>query len=281
MSQNQPIAKAHLLLASRAANSMLGPLRSCGYDVVVADISRPSSAHVRVLLESVDIVLFDVNASNREVLAIVHDLSAAIGMVDVAPQLLCFSTAHRNAQFVLAIEKSGARYARISDAALLVEAIELLLANMEGLRRNGPCFHILHRFARGGCAPGEECAAAVLLPRAPHPQLRLALSERCVFNVLASHRRVAFDARQIVATLTGDWRYRDYGANAGVVQRIKVRVPAVRVCIDRIRRAIGLKAAEAHLRIDPYDVVESLPTVGSNRVLYRLNAEVLVIHSAD
>jgi hypothetical protein len=254
-----------------------------GYDVVVTDVSCPSLEHIRGLLQSVEIVLVDLTTANQEILATIYDLNAAIAMCDVAPRLLCFSTAHRNAQIVLDIEKCGARYARVSDPPTLVEAIELLLADMDDLRRNRPCFHILHRFAHENrCSEGEE-VSAVLFPRsATDPQLRLALSERLVFNFLAQHHRLAYDARQISAALSGAWFYRDHAANSGVRQRAKIRVPAVKVVVGRIRSAMALKFAEANLQINPLDVLQSLLSAGSgNRVLYKLNADVQFYHSKD
>lgn len=260
---------------------MLDPIRSHGYDVVVADLSRPSAAHVRVLLQSVEVVLIDVSMATREILATIHDLSASIGVCDVAPRLLCFSSAHRNSQFVLAIEKCGVRYVRISDSAMLLEAIDLLRTEMDELRRNGPCFHILHRFAGKICAPGEEISA-VLFPRATaRPQLPLALSERLVFDFLAQHRGVAFDSRQIASGLRGGWFYRDHAANSGVLQVVKVRVPAVKVIVQRIREAMATVFEEARVKIDPLNVLQSWPAAGSNRVLYKLAAEIKFRHSAD
>ena len=97
------------------------------------------------------------------------------------------------------------------------------------------------------------------------------------------HRRVALDARQIAAGLSAEWFYREHGGNTGVLQVVKVRIPTVKVIIGRIRDAMIPKFAEAHDRIDPFDVIMSVPVVGSNRVLYKLNPNVTVqvIHSAE
>ena len=278
--------EAHILSNLIAIDAMSEPLRSRGYHLIDADLSRPTAAHVRVLLQAVDIVLLDVALADANTLAQIREVSAAIGLCDVKPRILCFSTLHCNARFVSDVEKCGARYARVSDAGTLVESIELLLFEMDRLRRSGPLVHILHRFAQGtrsdhftcGCAPGEE-VAAVLLPQANQPQLPLSLTERCIVDILASHRRVALDAAQIVGVLTAEWFYRDHACNSGVPQRIKVRVPTVKVSIGRIRAAVAVKLAEAHLEINAYDVVESVPVVGSNRVLYKLNADAVVIHT--
>jgi hypothetical protein len=260
---------------------MLEPLQSHGYNTIIAELSRPSAADIRATLQTVEAVLVDVTAASPALLTMIHDLSAVIGFCDVAPRLLCFSTTHRNSRFARDLEKCGARYERIGNSGMLCEAIDRLLADVDELRRNGPSFLVLHRFANGACAAGEEISA-VLCPWAdPNPQLPLALSERCVFNLLASYRRVALDARQIAATLDGEWFYRDHAANSGAVQRVKVRAPAVKVLIGRIRDAMRLKFAEAHLQLDPFDVLQSVPTIGSNRVLYRLRADVRFIHSAD
>ena len=270
-------ANARILLDSHLP-AVLEPLRSHGHHVFVADLAHPSATHVRELLQSVEIVLMDVTAASRSILGTLHSLSGVIGQCDVGPRLLCFSAAHRNEQFIQAIQRCGARYVRVGDAAMLLEAIALLLADMEELRRNGPSLHIIHRFARGICAPGETVDAC-LLAGAPDPQLHLALSERLTLDYLSRHRRIGLDARQIAAGLNGEWFYRDHGVNSGVRQSTRVRTPAVKVIIGRIRDALAFKSAEAHLGIDPFDVIQSLPAAGSNRVLYKLRADCRIIHS--
>jgi hypothetical protein len=272
---------SRILLAS-GIDAMLDPIHSRGHEVIVEDISRSSTARLHMFVSSVDIVLLNVTASSRDIMAMIRDLMAVIGACDVAPRVLCFSAAHRNSDFVRAIQKYGAGYVRVSDSAMLLEAIDLLLADMDELRRNGPCFHMLHRFSHGACGPGEE-AAAVLYPCAGELfQLPLALSGRLVFNFLAEHPRIAFDSKQIASGLRGGWFYRDHAANSGVRQLVKVRVPAVKVIIQRSREAMSVAFEHAHVRIDPFDVLQSLPAAGSgNRILYKLKAEVIFRHSID
>ena len=168
-----PIAMTRILLGSSGANAMLEPLQLYGHDVVVADFTRLAAAQVRALLQSFEVVLIDVTLASRAILATIHDLSAVIGTCDVAPRLLCFSTARHNSQFVLDVEKCGAKYARIADPPMLFEAIDLLLADIEELRRNGLYLEVLHGFARGGCAPGETVKAWLYPRAAKDPQLQL------------------------------------------------------------------------------------------------------------
>ena len=176
MTSYQLLTKSRIRLGSGGANRMLEPLRLYGHETILTDLSRPATVQARLLLQSVDIVLMDVTQASRAILATVHDLAAAIGICDVAPRLLCFSTAHRNPQFVLDVERCGARYVRVADLPMLVDAIDVVLAGIEGLRRNGPYFEVRHRFSRGCCAPGE-LVEAWYYPRATQdPQLHLGAS---------------------------------------------------------------------------------------------------------
>jgi hypothetical protein len=118
---------------------------------------------VRNLLTTVDIVLLDLTTKSQDVLAAIGDLNSAIGICHVRPRLLCFSTVPRSPQFVLGAEKHGARYTRVANILMLVEAIELLVAEMTELERNGPSFQIVHRYSQGTCAPGEEVSGASFL----------------------------------------------------------------------------------------------------------------------
>ncbi len=281
MNSHRP-GRTRILLASSGTEAMLEPMRSYGHDIVVADLSRPSTVQVRLLLQSVEIVLVDVSLASRAVLTTIHDLAAVIEMCDVPPRLLCFATAHRNGQFALAIENCGARYARVADPPMLLEAIDVLLADIEDIRKNRPSYLILHSFALdGGCREGES-VEAVLFPRdIADPQLRLALTERLTFDFLAQHPRLSFDARQIAAALNALPFYCEHGANAGVLQRVKVRVPAIKVIVGRIRHAMTIKFNEAHLQIDPFEVLKSFRAAGTNRVLYKLHADCRVIHSVE
>ncbi len=248
-------------------------LKAAGYTSVWASISHPISPHVRALLSSVDLVLLNVSLSNSDILSTIHELDAAIGICSVRPRLLCFSTSYRRPDFVLRIERSGARYLRVDGPAMLLEGIEILLAEMSELQRKGPCFQIVHRFSQGSCAPGEEVSAILLGHSGNYFQLPLALPQRLVFDFLAQ-RRIALDSLQIVSGLSGAWFYRDHAENSGQRQFKKIRRQTVKVLVQRIREAMSCSFAKAALRFDPSDVLRSCPAVGSKRVLYKLHADV-------
>jgi len=269
-------AKPELLMCGTTGGSdaMLEPIRAHGYGVMAAPVSCPVSTPVRALLSGVDIVLLDVTMSSRDVLNTIDALTASLGICSVRPRLLCFSTAHRNPHFVMAIEKCGVRYVRVASPSILLEAIDLLLAEMNELQRNGPCFQIIHRFSQGSCAPGEEVSAALLVHHGEFLQVPLAVVERLVFDFLAQHRRIALDSLQIVSGLSGDWFYRDHAVNSGHKQVKRIRRATVKVLVQRIREAMASTFAKVGLRFDPRDVLRSCPAEGTNRVLYRLHAGV-------
>jgi hypothetical protein len=157
---------------------------------------------------------------------------------------------------------------------MLLEAVDLLLSEMNNFERNGPCFQIIHRFSQGSCAPGEEISTILLAYNSNLYQLPLALSQRFVFDFLAQHRRIGMDSSQIVSGLSSDWFYRDHAANSGHRQLKKIRRPTVKVLVQRIREAMESAFAEAKVKVDPYEVLCSCLAEGSKRVLYKLHADV-------
>jgi len=257
------------------AGPLLEAVQAQGHRVVCHNIPHTISKDVRCLLSSSDIVLIDVTSASSEILKTIEQLHAANAELNVGPRLLCFSTAHRNPHFVIAVKKWGAHYARVDGMGMLCEAINLLCAETKELERKGPCFEILHRFSQGSCAPGEEIAGVFLINNDETAlQLPLGLAQRFVIEFLAQHRRIALDAQQILSGLSGDWFYRDHAANSGHRQMKKIRRPAVKVIVQRIREAMATVFTRAHLRLDPYDVLRSYPVEGSKRVLYKLIADV-------
>ena len=267
--------KARMLLYREAdgRDSIQEVIRSNGYHVVVRNeiIQTPNELKS---LPGVDIVLVDITSSSHKVLATVQALNAAIGICRVRPRLLCFSRAYRSPKFVLPIEKCGARYVRVESLSTLVEAIDLLLAEMNELDRNGPTFRIVHRFSQGSCAPGEEVSAVLLVHNGDFRQLPLAVVERLVFELLAQRRRIALDSLQIVSAMSGDWFFREHAANSGHKQIKRLRRATVKVIIQRIRDAMATTFGKANLCFDSHDVLRSCLAEGTNRVLYRLQADV-------
>jgi hypothetical protein len=252
----------------------LWTLRSHGFATIPADTSLPLSAHLRSLIATLDLVLIDLTPETQNDLKLVQQISAAIGPSSLRPRILCFSWVQRNSHFILEVEKCGARYTRITSPEILLEAINLLRADMANLERTGPVFNIIHGFSRGNsCLPGEEISAVFLAHSGSFFQLPLGLSQRFVFDFLAQ-RRASVDSLQIVSGLAGDWFYREHAANSGQCQTKKIRRPTVKVVIQRIRQAMELTFSTAQLRIDPFDVLRSCEAQDSKRVLYRLQADV-------
>jgi hypothetical protein len=244
-----------------------------GYAVEVVTIARPISARMRVLLSTVDVVLLDLTTSSRDVLNTIHELTAVIGIGRLRPRLLCFSFMPRNPEFVLRVQNFGARFVRVASPEMLLEATELLMAEVDDLERKGPRFQIIHRFSPGLCTPGEEVSAVLLSQGEDFLQLRLGLAERLLFDFLAQ-RRIGVDSLQIVSGLSGDWFYREHATNSGHRQVKKIRRPAVKVLTQRIRDAMASSFEEARVGFDPYNILRSCPAQDSKRVLYRLCADV-------
>jgi hypothetical protein len=269
------------LMPRRQPDGLVEKLRSSGYVTIPADLSLPISTHVRAILQSADLVLLDLTRATHNDLKLVERVSAVIEPCSLRPRLLCFSWAQRNPHFILCIEKCGARYIRIASPEILLEAIDLLLTEMNDLERNGPSFEIIHRFSRGSCCvPGEEISTVLLAHEGYFFQLPLGLAQRFVFDFLAQ-RRLAVDSLQIVSGLAGDWFYREHAANSGQRQVQKIRRATVKVLIQRIREAMAATFAKANLKCDPCDVLRSCPAEGSKRVLYTLRGTVRWRHIAD
>ncbi len=269
-------AKPRLLMCETTGvlDALLGTIGSHGYGVAVAKVSRTVSVPMRTFLSGVDIVLLDVTLSGGDVLDTIEALNTSVGICSVRPRLLCFSTAHRNPNFVMALEKCGARYVRVSSPLILLEAIDQLLFEMNELERNGPSFKIVHRYSQGSCAPGEEVFAVLLADYGEFRQLPLAVAERLIFDFLAKHKRIGLDSLQIVSGLTGDWFYKEHALNSGHRQAKKIRRATVKVLIQRIRQAMASTFYQAHMRFNSWDVLRSCPVEGTNRVLYRLQADI-------
>ncbi len=272
----EPISKPRLLICQPGAGASpwFEILGNQGYAVKEVPLLRPLSSHVRSLLSSVDIALLDLTTSSHDVLNTIYELNTAIGICNASPRLLAFSSAHRNPQFVLKVEKAGARYVRVAGSELLLDAIEALFAEMGDLESNGPSFEIVHRFARGNCClPGEEISAVVLPHAGKFFQLPLGLAQRFVFDLLAQ-RHVAVDSLQIVSALASDRFFVEHAANSGQRQAKKIRRATVKVLIQRTRESLAATFAQARLKFDPSDVLRSCHAEGSKRVLYKLRASV-------
>jgi hypothetical protein len=164
---------------------------------------------------------------------------------------------------------------------LVLEKLDLLLAELTELRSRGPHFRIVHRFRLPGtpCGPGEEIAAAYLVHRDREYWIRLSFALRILFDYLARHSRLPQSAAQIEAGIRADGFYSQQAATVMRNERITRGISRsyVRVYIERLRLALEKTFAEAGLLIDPGDVVRSEETV-MNEVGYRLKASLEWVH---
>jgi hypothetical protein len=254
-------------------------IRSAGYAPVQCSLACPLSKPSLQLLPMADIVLLDLTHRSQEVIRTLSGIAAAIGISHIRPRILCFSSIHRNPQFVLSVQKTGACYVRVADTGMLLEALDLLFAEMNTLESGGPSFVIVHKFSQGGfapgtCAPGEEISAIMLHEGGNCFQLPLGIAERFTFEILAQHHHLALDSRQIAAYADGDWFFRDHALNSGHRLITKIRGASVKVRAQRIRQAMGSVFTKAHLGFDAHAVLRSCLAEGTNRVLYKLHARV-------
>lgn len=159
--------------------------------------------------------------------------------------------------------------------ALIVEKVDLLIAEMKHLRLAGPHFLVVHRFRMPGtdCMPGEEIISVFLMYRGREYPLRLSLALRILFDYFAHHSRLPQSARQIELGIRADDFYKRHAANATGRAVLTRRIPrsAVRVYVKRLHRAFALAFQDAGMRVDPGNVLISKKTVG-NEVGYQLKA---------
>jgi hypothetical protein len=163
--------------------------------------------------------------------------------------------------------------------ALVIEAVDVLRAELREIDRARLHFRIVHRFRPPGadCVPGEEVLAILLVHRGREYQLGLSPAMLVVADYLLRHSRYAQTASQIATGIHEGRFYSEYGHS---VRRQRVwRIPrsAVKEYIKRLRRALAMALGDAHVRIDPRDVLEAEQSV-SNHVLYRWKGVVELVH---
>lgn len=265
------------LLCVNVSDEILEDLTGFGYRVAIGDpnIALQASRPVR---SNTHIILIDVASGRNELTEMIDTTRSRLCQSGSEFRILCYSSVPRNPNFVLEIEKRGARYVRATEPAMLAEWIAIMYAELSEIGRDGPCFRIVHEYSQGSCAPGEAIKVIELWERGKPFQLRLSLSQRFVFDLLARNRSVALDSFQITSGIDG-WFYRDHGKNGGLRYTTKVRVPTVKVIAQRIRQAMTTCFVEADLPADPYNVLRSFYAEGSKRALYRLHAHVHWDHS--
>ena len=158
---------------------------------------------------------------------------------------------------------------------LVIEEVDLLLAEAARMQARGPHLIIIHRWQEldGHCLPGEEIAAARVMFRGREFDLDLGLGPLILLDYLARFRWLPQRASQVAAALNADTFCLQHGANAprSRKQTRKFTHGAVKVYAGRIRNAMAVAFEEAGITLDPFVVLASEPG-------YRLNASVEWIH---
>lgn len=158
----------------------------------------------------------------------------------------------------------------------VLEKVDLSLLEYRLLTSSGPNFKIVHEWHAPGtdCLAGETVAAVILTRRGREFYVPLSLAPRLVFDCLAKYARFPLNASEIAARFQADDFYKQHGSNIGTGGRLRRHVArsAVRVHVERIRRALTLAFREANLRLDPRNVL------ASEEAGYRLRASVRVLH---
>jgi hypothetical protein len=159
---------------------------------------------------------------------------------------------------------------------LVIEEVNLLVAEAAKMKARGPHFVIIHRWQRPGtdCLAGEEIVSARFMPHGRTFELELAVGPLIVLDFLARHRWLPQNASRIAASLNRDPFYSHHGANAPTSrkQTRKFTHGAVKVYVERIREAMTLAFTGGGVNLDPLLVLVSTPAG------YRLKATVDWIH---
>jgi hypothetical protein len=164
----------------------------------------------------------------------------------------------------------------------VLEGVDLLLCEQRHLRTAVLHFLLLHEYRLPGtdCAAGEIVAAVYLVHRGHEFYVPLSLTLRLFFDFLAKRARIPQTASEIVARFRADRFYSHHGSNVEGGKRLTRRIAqsAVRVYVDRTRRALAQSFRNANLRLDPSKVLVSEETV-MNEVGYRLRGSFEWFHT--
>ena len=128
------------------------------------------------------------------------------------------------------------------------------------------------------CGAGEEITCVELLLRGRKVFLALPLSLLFVFECLSRSRHTPQSATQIAATIRTSPFYRKHGMNSGIASTRKISRSAIKVYVQRLRKALAVAFEETGIPLGAEQVLVSHETVG-NQVLYRLRATVSWTHS--
>jgi len=161
----------------------------------------------------------------------------------------------------------------------VIDKVDLMLAELCGMRSLGPHFKIVHRFREPGClcAPGEEVFMIALVHHAREFPLRLSLAQRILFDYLA-HSRFSHSAGQIEIGIRASTFYQKHGANVTRPDMNRtISRSGIKTYVRRIRQALAMAFHESGIHADPSKVLVAEPTV-SNQVGYALRATCDWIH---
>jgi hypothetical protein len=101
----QTTAKARLVVCNaNDTDPTLEYIKAHGYVLEFVANALPVSVHLRTLISTADVLLFDITTSGRDILSTIQEVIATIGIGSYRPRVLCFSSRPRNPQFVLRIQ---------------------------------------------------------------------------------------------------------------------------------------------------------------------------------
>ncbi|HEV8414598.1 MAG TPA: hypothetical protein VGQ49_13465 [Bryobacteraceae bacterium] len=162
--------------------------------------------------------------------------------------------------------------------SLVVEEVDLLVAEAAWMNARGPHFVIIHAWHQPGtdCLAGEQVAAVRLVFRGRAFQLGLGTGPLILFDFMARNRWLPQSASQLAAGLNADLFSMRHGSNAPKSRKQARRFThtTVKVYVERIREAMALVFREAGANVDPYLVLISEQG-------YKLKATVEWIHLVD
>jgi hypothetical protein len=141
---------------------------------------------------------------------------------------------------------------------------------IESIRRGKVTLVIEHECADtrlpGHCVPGENILSAWLIHQGRSYQLPLSTTHLVILDFLARHNGISLNAQQIQERLNSELFYIH-------LARTQSSRTAIRQQVRRIRACMAQCFTEAHLDINPEDVLRSEPT-STREIKYRLVANV-------
>lgn len=136
---------------------------------------------------------------------------------------------------------------------------------------------IIHDYTEipGGCMPGEETAASILLYRGKRYWIPWSPTHLILVDYLCRHRWIAQDAQRICAQLQLDPFVVSHGSNAPGhhVRPARTSRTAVRKQIERIREQLDALFAEEGIPLRARDIIRSEES-STRLVRYRIVADV-------